>query len=454
MVRIIHSDDARIPNSARLLSINNHKIDDFLEYQFYNDITNTRKILIENKGVKKEVVFEPDEKIAIELEEPVYRQCENNCDFCFINGLPKGLRKKLYFKDDDYRLSFLLGNFLSLTNISKHDIQRIGRLKLSPLYVSVHTTDAELRRRLFKNDKAGLIMQYLSSLIDNNIKIHCQIVVIPHITDGANLIKTITDLSTLYPGVSSIGVVPVGRTKYANNIPMVSEKLAQKTIGLVEAGAKVGLIASDKITREYLKSRGRLKEWKAQVSDIDAKYEKIIKIDASKIEPQIAFPHTVDNIRAISVAKAKKIDQIFIGTCTNGRIEDLQIAASILKGKKRAFDTRLIVVPASREIYLNAMKLGLLKIFVQAGAIIMGPGCGPCVGVHEGVLGDGEVCLSTANRNFKGRMGNPEAFVYLASPATAAYSAIKGKISDPREVIKKAKKGKIRVNKGKKGKNR
>ncbi|GAI46802.1 unnamed protein product, partial [marine sediment metagenome] len=159
-------------------------------------------ILIENKGVKKEVVFEPDEKIAIELEEPVYRQCENNCDFCFINGLPKGLRKKLYFKDDDYRLSFLLGNFLSLTNISKHDIQRIGRLKLSPLYVSVHTTDPELRRRLFKNDKAGLIMQHLSSLINNNIKIHCQIVVIPHITDDANLIKTITDLSTLYPGVS------------------------------------------------------------------------------------------------------------------------------------------------------------------------------------------------------------------------------------------------------------
>jgi len=219
----------------------------------------------------------------------------------------------------------------------------------------------------------------------------------------------------------------------------------------VEAGAKVGLIASDKTTREYLKSCGRLKEWKAQIPDIDAKYEKIIKIDVSKIEPQIAFPHTVDNTRPISAAKGKKVDQVFIGTCTNGRIEDLEIAAKILKGKKRAFDTRLIVVPASREIYLNAMKLGLLKIFVQAGAIIMGPGCGPCVGVHEGVLGDGEVCLSTANRNFKGRMGNPEAFVYLASPATAAYSAIKGKISDPREMIKKAKKGKIMVNKGKKG---
>lgn len=234
MVRIAYSREKKIPNSTLLLSINDQKIDDFLEYQFYNDITNTRKILIENKGVKKEVVFEPDEKIAIELEEPVYRQCENDCDFCFINGLPKGLRKKLYFRDDDYRLSFLIGNFLSLTNISKHDIQRIGRLKLSPLYVSVHTTDPKLRRRIFKNDKAGLIMQHLSSLIDNNINIHCQIVVIPGVTDGVNLFKTITDLSTLYPGISSIGVVPVGKTKHINSIPMVSRKLAQKTISLVE----------------------------------------------------------------------------------------------------------------------------------------------------------------------------------------------------------------------------
>ncbi len=234
MVRIAYSREKKIPNSTLLLSINDQKIDDFLEYQFYNDMTNTRKILIENKGVKKEVVFEPDEKIAIELEEPVYRQCENDCDFCFINGLPKGLRKKLYFRDDDYRLSFLIGNFLSLTNISKYDIQRIGRLKLSPLYVSVHTTDPKLRRRIFKNDKAGLIMQHLSSLIDNNINIHCQIVVIPGVTDGVNLFKTITDLSTLYPGISSIGVVPVGKTKHINSIPMVSRKLVQKTISLVE----------------------------------------------------------------------------------------------------------------------------------------------------------------------------------------------------------------------------
>lgn len=219
----------------------------------------------------------------------------------------------------------------------------------------------------------------------------------------------------------------------------------------VEAGAKTGLIASDKITRAYLKSRGRLKDWKPLFPDRDANYERIIEIDAGKVEPQVAFPHTVDNTRPITKAKGIKIDQVFIGTCTNGRIEDLKIAAKILKRKKRAAHTRLIVCPASRDVYLASMKLGLLEIFVRAGASIMGPGCGPCVGVHEGVLGDGEVCLSTANRNFKGRMGNPEGFIYLASVATAAYSAIKGTISDPRDVVKKGKQGKMRVRKGKKG---
>lgn len=203
----------------------------------------------------------------------------------------------------------------------------------------------------------------------------------------------------------------------------------------VEAGAKVGLIASDKCTRDYLKSRSRIREWQALAPDRDAHYERVIKINVGEIEPQVAFPHTVDNTRPISKVKRKKIHQAFIGTCTNGRIEDLKIAARILKGKKKASHTRLVVVPASREVYFDALKLGLLEIFVKAGAIIMGPGCGPCVGVHQGVLGDGEVCLSTANRNFKGRMGNPDALVFLASPATVAYSAINGQISDPREVF-------------------
>jgi len=203
----------------------------------------------------------------------------------------------------------------------------------------------------------------------------------------------------------------------------------------VEAGAKTGLIASDEITREYLRTRGRVKEWRPLAPDKDAKYERIIEIDVGDIEPQVAFPHTVDNTKSVKEAKGIKINQVYIGTCTNGRIEDLKIAAKILKGKTRASHTRLIVCPASRDVYLEALKLGLLETLVRAGAIIMGPGCGPCVGVHEGILGDGEVCLSTANRNFKGRMGNPEGFVYLASPATAAYSAIKGEIADPREVM-------------------
>jgi 3-isopropylmalate/(R)-2-methylmalate dehydratase large subunit len=192
------------------------------------------------------------------------------------------------------------------------------------------------------------------------------------------------------------------------------------------------LIASDQKTRQYLKARGRVREWKLMKPDKDAKYERVIEIDARKLVPQVAFPHTVDNTRPVTAARGIKVNQVFLGTCTNGRIEDLRIAARILKGQQRAPKTRLVVVPASREVYLSAMELGLLEVFVRAGGVIMGPGCGPCVGVHQGVLGDGEVCLSTANRNFRGRMGNPEGFVYLASPATAAYSAIKGKISDPR----------------------
>jgi len=208
----------------------------------------------------------------------------------------------------------------------------------------------------------------------------------------------------------------------------------------VEAGAKTGLIASDKITKAYLASQGRAKDWQPFYPDKDAKYERVIEIDAHQLEPQVAFPHTVDNTKPISKVAKIKVDQVFIGTCTNGRIEDLKIAAQILKGKKRAVYTRLIICPASRIVYLEALELGLLKIFVEAGAAVINPGCGPCVGVHEGILGDQEVCLSTANRNFKGRMGNPEAFVYLASPATAAYSAITGEISDPRRILRAGKK--------------
>ena len=200
----------------------------------------------------------------------------------------------------------------------------------------------------------------------------------------------------------------------------------------VEAGAKAGLFVSDEKTREYLEKQGRGDKFTEIKPDEDAVYERVIKIDASKLEPTVSCPHTVDNTKPAKDLKEVKINQVFIGTCTNGRIEDLRIAAEILKGKKVNPDVRLIVVPASMQVYLQSMDEGLLKIFVEAGGQILGPGCGPCVGVHAGTLGDGEVCLATQNRNFQGRMGNTKGFIYLCSPATAAVSAINGYITDPR----------------------
>ncbi|RKX71038.1 3-isopropylmalate dehydratase large subunit [candidate division WOR-3 bacterium] len=203
----------------------------------------------------------------------------------------------------------------------------------------------------------------------------------------------------------------------------------------VEAGAKTGLCPADGITQEYLKRMGRENDYQPLAPDPDAEYERVIEIDASNLEPVVSCPHTVDNVRKAKELTDIRIDQVYIGTCTNGRLEDLRVAARILKGKRRHPDVRLIVCPASRRVYLDALREGILEILVEAGASIMGPGCGPCVGVHEGVLADGERCLSTQNRNFKGRMGNPEGEIYLASPATAAYSATVGHIADPREVL-------------------
>ncbi|KLO24850.1 3-isopropylmalate dehydratase large subunit [Marinitoga sp. 1155] len=204
----------------------------------------------------------------------------------------------------------------------------------------------------------------------------------------------------------------------------------------VEAGAKVGIFPTDEKTKEYLKINSREKDYKEIRADDDANYEKIIEIDLSNIEPQVAFPHTVDNTRNITEAVGVKIDQVYIGTCTNGRIEDLRVAASILKGRKKASDIRLIIAPASKEVYLQALKEGLINIFLEADATVLPPGCGPCVGVHAGVPADGEKVLSTQNRNFHGRAGNPNSEIYLSSPAVAAASAITGYITDPREVLK------------------
>jgi len=202
----------------------------------------------------------------------------------------------------------------------------------------------------------------------------------------------------------------------------------------VEAGAKTGLFESDDITKKYLESRGRADCFRKIYADDAAVYEQIIDIDCSVISPMVSQPHTVDNVLPVGDLEKIKVDQVFIGTCTNGRLSDLKIAADILKGKNIADGVRLLVAPASRDIYLEAIREGIIETLIESGAAIQNPGCGPCVGVHQGILADGEVCLSTQNRNFKGRMGNTDAYIYLSSPSTAAWSAIKGYIASPGEV--------------------
>ena len=203
----------------------------------------------------------------------------------------------------------------------------------------------------------------------------------------------------------------------------------------IEAGAKAGLFPSDRITREYLKKQGRENDYTALAADADAAYERTIKVEANSLEPTVARPHTVDNTATAKSLSDIKVNQVFIGTCTNGRLEDMAEASSILKNKKVHAGVRLIVCPASRQIYSDAIKAGFIQTIIEAGGIILPPGCAGCLGLHQGALGDNEVCLSTANRNFKGRMGNPEGLIYLSSTATAAASALTGRITDPREAL-------------------
>ncbi|MCJ7654237.1 MAG: 3-isopropylmalate dehydratase large subunit [Dehalococcoidia bacterium] len=214
----------------------------------------------------------------------------------------------------------------------------------------------------------------------------------------------------------------------------ISERLTVANMA-VEAGAKVGIFPSDDVTRRFLAVQGRGSKYRALRPDADANYERAMTINASELEPMVAMPHTVDNVAPVSMLAGAKVDQVFIGTCTNGRLEDLATAAAILKNKKRHSGVRLIIAPASQQVLTKAMKIGYIQVLVAAGAVILPPGCAACLGLQQGVLGDNEVCISTANRNFKGRMGNPEASIYLASPATAAASALTGEITDPRKVL-------------------
>ncbi len=219
--------------------------------------------------------------------------------------------------------------------------------------------------------------------------------------------------------------------KAIKNLKM-SDRLTMANMA-IEAGGKSGIFSVDKITLDYVSSRA-LRKFKVYESDKDANYADIIEIDCSKIYPQVSLPFLPSNAKAAKSIKKTYIDQVVIGSCTNGRIEDLRVAASILKGKKVNNNVRTIIIPATPQVYADALKEGLLKIFIDAGAIISAPTCGPCLGGHMGVLANGEKCVSTTNRNFVGRMGNTKSELFLASPAVAAASAIKGFIADPNNI--------------------
>jgi 3-isopropylmalate/(R)-2-methylmalate dehydratase large subunit len=200
----------------------------------------------------------------------------------------------------------------------------------------------------------------------------------------------------------------------------------------IEAGAKAGLFAVDEVALDYLDGRAR-RPFQPYAPDPDASYARVIEVDAGRLEPQVAFPHLPENVRPVSQAGEVRIDQAVIGSCTNGRLEDLRVAAEVLRGRQVHPDVRCIVIPGSQQVYLDALREGLVETFVEAGAAVSTPTCGPCLGGHTGVLAAGERAVSTTNRNFRGRMGHPDSEVYLAGPAVAAASAVAGRIVHPRE---------------------
>ena len=199
-----------------------------------------------------------------------------------------------------------------------------------------------------------------------------------------------------------------------------------------EMGAKNGYFEPDEETLDWLQSRAKA-DFEVIRSDRDASYKSVLKYDISGLVPQLACPHTVDNVKPVTELAGRAFHQGVLGTCTNGRVEDLEVAAKILKGKKVHPKVRLLVLPASWEVYREALKKGILAVLADSGCVILNPGCGPCLGAHEGILAPGEVALSTSNRNFRGRMGSRDSEIYLASPATVAASAVEGKITDPRK---------------------
>jgi len=240
------------------------------------------------------------------------------------------------------------------------------------------------------------------------------------------IVKTLTAEGALYKSVEITG----------ETVKSLSMEARFTICNLTtEVGAKCGIMQADEKTKKWLAGRS-VKNCRPVVPDSDAVYEREVQINVSKLPPQVARPHTVDNVADIETVKGTPVQQAFIGTCTNGRTEDFAIAARILKGRKVKKGVRLICSPGSRSIYLECLEKGYFQTIMQAGGCVTNPGCGACVGTHQGIPSDGENVISTANRNFKGRMGNQNAFIYLASPATVAASSIEGRIADPRKYLK------------------
>ena len=248
-----------------------------------------------------------------------------------------------------------------------------------------------------------------------------------HITGKDIVLKIIGDVGTN-------GAVYMS-TEFAGEVVSdmsISDRMTMCNMS-IERGGKVGVVEPDQKTIDYVKSRTN-KEFTVIKNDPDAQFSDVVDVDVSDLTPQVAYPHSVDNVRSVEDANGIHIAQAFIGTCTNGRLEDLEMAAQVLKGKRVHADVRLIVAPASFDVYLAALKSGAIETLARAGAIICNPGCACCLGGHQGVLAPGEVAISSSNRNFKGRMGSTESFVYLASPKTVAASAIYAEITDPRNI--------------------